>query len=244
MIRQGNDVQLNPRDIVVGDLVRLTYVLLCRSLHCSYLSLQRFVSVFSLKYTSQKKSHYLLSQKIFFLKKIEKMTRRTSHRYGATVPADGYIVESNDIKIDESALTGEPVLMSKDPNSKHGEKFFLMSGTQVQIGGGKMIVCAVGENSVKGRIQKSIAEEEKKKQAAQEDKDEEDGGDEVGEGRGMGEKLDLLAHQIGMLGGVVAVICFVGMTIFWAIDLSSGTCKDTSGVEIRWSSTTPALHEP
>ena len=51
----------------------------------------------------------------------------------------------------------------------------------------------------------------------------------------MGEKLDLLAHQIGMLGGVVAVICFVGMTIFWAIDLSNGTCKDTNGVEIRWS---------
>jgi P-type Ca2+ transporter type 2B len=184
VIRHGTDFRINPRDIVVGDLVRVSY--------------------------------------------------------GSTIPADGYIVESNDIKVDESALTGEPVLMSKDPKSKHGEKFFLMSGTQVQIGNGKMIVCAVGENSVKGRIQKSIAEEEKKKV---QDKDEngDDDGEDVAEGRGMGEKLDLLAHQIGMVGGVVAVVCFVGMTIAWAIDLASGTCKDSVGEKVVWSNDTTYL---
>ena len=47
--------------------------------------------------------------------------------YGHTIPADGIIIESNDLKIDESSLTGETDLIKK---SAH-EKPMLFSGDYV-----------------------------------------------------------------------------------------------------------------
>ena len=44
--------------------------------------------------------------------------------YGHTIPADGIIIESNDLKIDESSLTGETNLIKKSAN----EKSMLFSG--------------------------------------------------------------------------------------------------------------------
>ena len=44
--------------------------------------------------------------------------------YGHTIPADGIIIESNDLKIDESSLTGETDLIKKSA----AEKPMLFSG--------------------------------------------------------------------------------------------------------------------
>ena len=38
--------------------------------------------------------------------------------YGHTIPADGIIIESNDLKIDESSLTGETDLIKKSAHEK------------------------------------------------------------------------------------------------------------------------------
>ena len=38
--------------------------------------------------------------------------------YGHTIPADGIIIESNDLKIDESSLTGETDLIKKSVHEK------------------------------------------------------------------------------------------------------------------------------
>ena len=38
--------------------------------------------------------------------------------YGHLIPADGIIIESNDLKIDESSLTGETDLIKKSANEK------------------------------------------------------------------------------------------------------------------------------
>ena len=38
--------------------------------------------------------------------------------YGHTIPADGIIIESNDLKIDESSLTGETNLIKKSVHEK------------------------------------------------------------------------------------------------------------------------------
>ncbi len=48
-------------------------------------------------------------------------------RYGDLLAADGLLIESQQMKCDEAALTGEPVLIAKDPV----EKPFVLSGTKV-----------------------------------------------------------------------------------------------------------------
>uniref|UniRef100_A0A8C6LDJ3 Calcium-transporting ATPase n=1 Tax=Nothobranchius furzeri TaxID=105023 RepID=A0A8C6LDJ3_NOTFU len=69
-------------------------------------------------------------------------------KYGDLLPADGILVQGNDLKIDESSLTGESdhvrKSVDKDP--------MLLSGTHVMEGSGRMLVTAVGVNSQTGII--------------------------------------------------------------------------------------------
>ncbi|CAD5220230.1 unnamed protein product [Bursaphelenchus okinawaensis] len=69
-------------------------------------------------------------------------------KYGDLLPADGIIIQSNDLKIDESSLTGESDLIKKSP--EHDP--VLLSGTHVMEGSGKMLVTAVGIHSQTGII--------------------------------------------------------------------------------------------
>uniref|UniRef100_A0A0M3I3Y9 P-type Ca(2+) transporter n=1 Tax=Ascaris lumbricoides TaxID=6252 RepID=A0A0M3I3Y9_ASCLU len=85
-------------------------------------------------------------------------------KYGDLLPADGIVVQSNDLKIDESSLTGESDLIRKSPEFDP----MLLSGTHVMEGSGKMLVTAVGVNSQTGIIMtllgaaKTAVEEERK----------------------------------------------------------------------------------
>ncbi|XP_035015002.1 plasma membrane calcium-transporting ATPase 3b isoform X1 [Hippoglossus stenolepis] len=69
-------------------------------------------------------------------------------KYGDLLPADGILIQGNDLKIDESSLTGESdhvrKCVDKDP--------MLLSGTHVMEGSGRMLVTAVGVNSQTGII--------------------------------------------------------------------------------------------
>lgn len=88
-------------------------------------------------------------------------------KYGDLIPADGVIIQSSDLKVDESSLTGESDHVKKgeiqDP--------MLLSGTHVMEGSGKMVLVAVGPNSQAGIIftllgaagEDEEAEEEEKK---------------------------------------------------------------------------------
>ncbi|KAL3316200.1 ATPase, Ca transporting, plasma membrane [Cichlidogyrus casuarinus] len=69
-------------------------------------------------------------------------------KYGDLLPADGVIVQSNDLKVDESSLTGEADHVKKGENVDP----MLLSGTHVMEGSGKMVVTAVGVNSQAGII--------------------------------------------------------------------------------------------
>ncbi|CAH8854419.1 unnamed protein product [Trichobilharzia szidati] len=69
-------------------------------------------------------------------------------KYGDLLPADGIILQSNDLKVDESSLTGEPDQVKKGENNDP----MLLSGTHVMEGSGKMVVTAVGVNSQAGII--------------------------------------------------------------------------------------------
>ena len=72
-------------------------------------------------------------------------------KYGDMIPADGLLVQNNDLKIDESSLTGESDLVKKGDGNP-----FILSGTRVMEGSGKMIVTAVGINSRSGQILKLL----------------------------------------------------------------------------------------
>uniref|UniRef100_A0A4W4GR06 Calcium-transporting ATPase n=1 Tax=Electrophorus electricus TaxID=8005 RepID=A0A4W4GR06_ELEEL len=83
-------------------------------------------------------------------------------KYGDLLPADGILIQGNDLKIDESSLTGESdqvrKSLEKDP--------MLLSGTHVMEGSGRMVVTAVGLNSQTGIIFTLLGaggEEEEKK---------------------------------------------------------------------------------
>uniref|UniRef100_A0A8C6PEN0 Calcium-transporting ATPase n=1 Tax=Nothobranchius furzeri TaxID=105023 RepID=A0A8C6PEN0_NOTFU len=79
-------------------------------------------------------------------------------KYGDLLPADGILIQGNDLKIDESSQTGESdhvkKSLDKDP--------MLLSGTHVMEGSGKMLVTAVGVNSQTGIIFALIGSREKK----------------------------------------------------------------------------------
>lgn len=69
-------------------------------------------------------------------------------KYGDLIPADGIVVQANDLRIDESSLTGETDLIKKDEVNN----FIVLSGTHVMEGSGRFVVTAVGLNSQTGII--------------------------------------------------------------------------------------------
>uniref|UniRef100_A0AAQ4NPY8 Calcium-transporting ATPase n=1 Tax=Gasterosteus aculeatus aculeatus TaxID=481459 RepID=A0AAQ4NPY8_GASAC len=89
-------------------------------------------------------------------------------KYGDLLPADGVLIQGNDLKIDESSLTGE----SDHVKKTHEKDPMMLSGTHVMEGSGKMLVTAVGVNSQTGIIFTLLGtaeddeedEEEKKKE--------------------------------------------------------------------------------
>ncbi|XP_014635093.1 PREDICTED: plasma membrane calcium-transporting ATPase 2 isoform X3 [Ceratotherium simum simum] len=83
-------------------------------------------------------------------------------KYGDLLPADGLLLQGNDLKIDESSLTGESDQVRKSPDKDPA----LLSGTHVMEGSGRMVVTAVGVNSQTGIIFTLLGaggEEEEKK---------------------------------------------------------------------------------
>ncbi|XP_062246207.1 plasma membrane calcium-transporting ATPase 1-like [Platichthys flesus] len=69
-------------------------------------------------------------------------------KYGDLLPSDGILIQGNDLKIDESSLTGESDHVKKSVS----EDLMMLSGTHVMEGSGKMLVTAVGVNSQTGII--------------------------------------------------------------------------------------------
>ncbi len=83
---------------------------------------------------------------------------------GIKVPADGRVVESQGLKLDEAALTGEsnpvhkvtsPIKQKKVTTAEQVNRVF--RGTNVVSGHGQAVVVSTGLNTVIGRITKEIA---------------------------------------------------------------------------------------
>ncbi|XP_056381261.1 plasma membrane calcium-transporting ATPase 2 isoform X9 [Hyla sarda] len=159
-------------------------------------------------------------------------------KYGDLLPADGLFIQGNDLKIDESSLTGESdqvrKAVDKDP--------MLLSGTHVMEGSGRMLVTAVGVNSQTGIIftllGASDTEDEKKDKKAKqqdgaaamemqplksaegdgEDKDKKKTNPHKKEKSVLQGKLTKLAVQIGKAGLVMSAITVIILVLYFTID--------------------------
>ena len=87
---------------------------------------------------------------------------------GDAVPADGRIIESNSLKIEEAALTGESVPVSKISESLAlgdakdiplgDRKNMIYMGSTVVYGRGKAVLCGTGMNTEMGKIADALAQ--------------------------------------------------------------------------------------
>ena len=75
---------------------------------------------------------------------------------GDRIPADGILLESENLTIDESLLTGESIAVIKTNQNENSKKGHVYSGTLVVQGRGIMKVTLTGSNTEFGKIGKSL----------------------------------------------------------------------------------------
>lgn len=73
---------------------------------------------------------------------------------GDPIAADGILIESCDLKVDESSMTGESDDIKKDPESAP----FMIGSCLVMTGSGRLIITSVGTTSIYGDIMVSLQE--------------------------------------------------------------------------------------
>ena len=156
-------------------------------------------------------------------------------------PADGILIQGNNVLIDESAMTGETDMVEKEiyeeciqqrkkfleenpqlqdssqiPDNYHHKlkSPIVSSGTQIVDGEGYLIIIAVGINSQNGKIISMIE--------ANKHND---------EGTPLQLKLIYIADFIGYCGLVSAILTAIGMAINLAIRASQGNALGL-GIEI------------
>ncbi|KAL5810528.1 hypothetical protein ACOSQ4_027096 [Xanthoceras sorbifolium] len=126
---------------------------------------------------------------------------------GDQVPADGIFMSGHSLVIDESSLSGE-----SEPVNIYDEKPFLLSGTKVQDGSGKMLVTTVGMRTEWGKLMETLNE----------------GGDDE---TPLQVKLNGVATIIGKIGLSFAVVTFLVLAIRFLVE------KAIHNEFTHWSST-------
>lgn len=133
---------------------------------------------------------------------------------GDIIPADGILVESFSLACDESGATGESDAIKKShicSSSKNGDRKdangdhqsgipsdpFMLSGTTVIEGVGRMLVVAVGVNSFHGSIMKSLQGPKSPTP--------------------LQSQLNALAERIALIGFVIALCLLVILLTKWTV---------------------------
>jgi len=133
---------------------------------------------------------------------------------GDIMPADLLLVDGNDVKVDESSLTGESDTLKKDVYEKCIEYInknknstppspLLLSGTNCVEGTGLAIVLAVGDHSQKGIIRRTVDNAQENNKTPLE------------------EKLDVIAENIGWFGMGAGIVTFVALFIRFGVNYST-----------------------
>ncbi|CAL6088450.1 Calcium-transporting_ATPase [Hexamita inflata] len=108
---------------------------------------------------------------------------------GDQVLVDGLITTTQLIKFDESSMTGETQMMLKT-----AQKPWIISGSLVQEGSGRMLVTAVGKSSIHGEMMMAL-------------------GEENNEDTPLQQKLNQIVKYIGYVGSVSAAFTFIVLII-------------------------------
>ncbi|KZV47281.1 calcium-transporting ATPase 11, plasma membrane-type [Dorcoceras hygrometricum] len=124
---------------------------------------------------------------------------------GDQVPADGIFISGYSLSVDESSLSGESEPVNVDKNWP-----FLLSGTKVQDGSGKMLVTSVGMRTEWGRLMVTLSE---------------GGEDETP----LQVKLNGVATVIGKIGLAFSVLTFFVLTSRFLVE------KAMHGHFMKWS---------
>ncbi|XP_022864751.1 calcium-transporting ATPase 4, plasma membrane-type-like [Olea europaea var. sylvestris] len=122
---------------------------------------------------------------------------------GDQVPADGLFISGHSLSIDESSLSGESEAVNIEKRRP-----FLLSGTKVQDGSGKMLVTSVGMRTEWGRLMVTLSE---------------GGNDETP----LQVKLNGVATIIGKIGLAFAVLTFLVLTARFLATKQGGITKWT-----------------
>ncbi|XP_042049557.1 calcium-transporting ATPase 4, plasma membrane-type-like [Salvia splendens] len=130
---------------------------------------------------------------------------------GDQVPADGIFISGFNLLIDQSSLTGESV-----PINIYEKRPFLLAGTKVQDGSGKMLVTTVGMRTEWGKLMETLSE---------------CGDDETP----LQVKLNGVATIIGKIGLCFAVLTFLVLTVRFLIE------KGLRGEISQWGSSDALL---
>ncbi|KAM0890154.1 hypothetical protein ACQ4PT_027228 [Festuca glaucescens] len=123
-------------------------------------------------------------------------------KIGDSVPADGVFLEGHGLQVDESSMTGEPHPVEIDAEKSP----FLTAGVKIIDGYGRMLVTAVGTDTLWGEMMSSITKETTQPTPLQ-------------------ERLERLTSSIGKIGVAVAVLVFTVLTARHF----TGSTKDDQG---------------
>ena len=113
---------------------------------------------------------------------------------GDEVPADGLLTEATDLQIDESTLTGEPIISKYTEPKNDGATYpsnMALRSTLVMNGSGRMVVTAVGDATEIGKVARKSTEITAVKTP-------------------LNLQLDRLAGLISKAGTTIACIAFIG----------------------------------
>ncbi|KAL1539715.1 Calcium-transporting ATPase 12, plasma membrane-type [Salvia divinorum] len=123
---------------------------------------------------------------------------------GDQIPADGLFVEGHSFQVDESSMTGESDHVEVD-SKRHP---FLLSGSKVADGYGKMVVVSVGMDTAWGEMMSSITRDSNEQTPLQ-------------------ERLNRLTSTIGKVGLAVAFFVLLVMLIRYF----TGNTEDENGLK-------------
>lgn len=114
-------------------------------------------------------------------------------RDGEILPTDGLFLSGNGIRCNESAATGEDVLVTKGP-----ESLFLIGSAKIVAGSGRMLVLTTGPDTTLAMILKTLEDLEEPP-------------------TDLHNKLEVLATRIGYVGLLAGVAVFLALTIAYLI---------------------------
>lgn len=130
---------------------------------------------------------------------------------GDEIPADGDLMESTDLQIDESSLTGEPIVTKHADKSLNDDEATypsckVLRSAMVMNGGGVAVVTAVGDKTEIGKVARKSMEETKVKTP-------------------LDLQLDRLAKMINRVGFTISIAAFL---IFLVHDILTGSVWHTT----------------